>query len=69
MKGICTNCGKEFETLTLRHTCSTACAIARQRESVRQMREGSGEIYERWKMRMEAGLKWSKERGSKKERG
>ena len=49
MKRVCTNCGREFESSHSRQTCSTRCAIARQRQAIREMREKSGEIYERWK--------------------
>lgn len=69
MKRICSNCGKEFEANAVKQTCSTSCALARQREAVRQMRAKSGEIYLRWHNRLLLGIAAGRERKSKRERG
>lgn len=69
VKGICTNCGKPFESKKHRQTCSFKCHRARQILAVDQMRLKQGEIYERWKENMFVGIVRGKLRRSKKKGG
>jgi len=43
----CKHCGKTRYSLSARRLCPD-CAISRQLESAKQLREKSGPIYEKW---------------------
>lgn len=69
VKGICTNCGRIFESRKHRQTCSFKCHRARQVLAVDQIRLKRGEIYERWKERMYVGITVAKLRRRNKKGG
>jgi rRNA maturation endonuclease Nob1 len=57
-KTKCKGCGKTFEKRLLsRKGYCRICAYNRWQESVKQMREKKGPMYEKWKDRRRVGLK------------